>query len=64
MPRLFLLFHTGGFGVERYSRLPSQEKWYDSTGNNVGTVKPEKYSERLRGVGNSSGDENGRDSMK
>src|SRR5438105_8505801 len=28
------------------------------------SFKPEKHAERLRGVGNSSGDENGSDSMK
>ena len=28
------------------------------------SFKPEKYSERVRGVGNSSGDETGSDSMK
>jgi hypothetical protein len=27
-------------------------------------LKPEKHAERLRGVGNSSGDENGSNSMK
>jgi hypothetical protein len=27
-------------------------------------IQPEKHAERLRGVGNSSGDENGSDSMK
>src|SRR4029450_9033756 len=28
------------------------------------SFKPQKHAERLRGVGNPSGDENGRDSMK
>jgi len=31
---------------------------------NCRSFKPEKHAERLRGVGNSSGDENGSDSMK